>query len=118
MLKDMVTHGLPLLGAATIPAFRYLGESRYAKLEYYNPGRTRSHTANAVLNLLCSAVFAVMLTRGVDREELFERYDVKLWSYNDHIAFFLLATLPSVIALALLFAAYRGAEAVRSAFSL
>jgi len=113
-----VSHGLPLLSAATIPAFRYLGESRYATLEYYNPGRTRTKSATLALNLFSAVVSSVILTRGVDREELFERYDVKLWSYNDHVALFVIATIPSVAVLALLFAAFRGVQGIRSAFSL
>jgi len=100
-----------------MPAYRYLGEARYATLEYYNPARTRTRTATFVLNLFATAVSSVVLTRGVDREELFERYDVKLWSFNDHIALFTLAIAPSVAALAALYAAFRSVQGIRSALS-
>lgn len=118
MLNHLVTHALPLLGAAVMPAYRYLGEAQYATLEYYNTARTRTRTATAVLNLFATVVSSVILTKGVDREELFERYDVKLWSFDDHVALFALATLPSVVLLAILYAAFRSVEGVRSALSL
>jgi len=118
MLNHLVFHAIPLLGAAVMPAYRYLGEARYATLEYYNPARTRTRTASFVLNLFATTVSSVVLTKGVDREELFERYDVKLWSFDDRVALFALATAPSVLALAVLYAAFRGVQGLRSALSL
>jgi hypothetical protein len=104
-----------MLGATTIPGYRYMGEARYATLEYYNSGRTRTKTATFVLNLFAKVVSSVVLTKGVDRDELFERYDVKLWSFNDHVVLFALATVPSVAILAGIYASVRGIEAIRSA---
>jgi len=118
MLSHFVSHALPLLGAAIAPAYRSVSDTRYATLEYYNPARDRTRTATFVLNLFAAAVSSVVLTKGVDREELFERYDVKLWSFNDHVALFALATAPSVAALAVLYAAFRGVQGIRSVLSL
>ena len=118
MLNHLVAHALPLLGAAVIPAHQYLGEARYATLEYYNPARTRTKAATFVIDLFATLVSSVILTRGVDRDELFERYDVKLWSFNDHVTLFALATIPSVAILAALYASFRAVEAIRLAFSL
>ncbi len=118
MFHQLVSHTLPLLGAAVAPAYRSLGEARYATLEYYNPARARTRSATFVLNLFAATVSSIVLTRGVDRDELFERYDVKLWSFNDHVALFALATAPSVAALAVLYAAFRGVQGIRSALSL
>ena len=118
MLNHLITHGLPLLGAAVIPAYRYLGEARYATLEYYNPARSRSKSATLVLDVFATVVSSVILTKGVDRDELFERYDVKLWSFDDHVALFAIATIPSVVALAALYGSFRCVEALRSALSL
>jgi hypothetical protein len=109
---------LPLLGAAVAPSYRYLAEARYATLEYYNPARTRTKTATFVLNLFAAVVSSVVLTRGIDHDELFERYDVKLWSFDDRVALFTIATAPSVVALAVLYAAFRGVQGIRSALSL
>jgi hypothetical protein len=118
MLIHFASHALPLLGAAIAPAYRYLGEARYASLEYYNPARSRTRTATFVLNLFAAVVSSVVLTKGVDREELFERYDVKLWSFDDRVALFALATAPSVAALAALYAAFRGVQFIRSTLAL
>ena len=118
MLSHLVTHALPLLGAAVMPAYRYLGEAQYATLEYYNAARTRTRPATFLLNLFAATVASLALTKGVDREELFERYDVKLWSFNDHVALFALATVPSIIILAVLYAAFRSVEGIRTALSL
>ena len=118
MLTHLVKHALPLLGAAVMPAYRYLGEAQYATLEYYNVARTRSRTATFTLNLFATVVSSIILTRGIDRDELFEQYDVKLWSFNDHVALFAIATIPSVAVLAVLYGAFRGVEGIRSALSL
>lgn len=118
MLIHLATHALPLLGAAVMPAYRYLGEAQYATLEYYNAARTRSRSATFALNLFATVVSSVILTKGVDRDELFERYDIKLWSFNDHVALFAIATIPSVAILATLYAAFRSVEGIRSALSL
>jgi hypothetical protein len=117
MLIHLATHALPLLGAAVMPAYRYLGEAQYATLEYYNPARTRTRTATFALNLFAGMVSSVTLARGLDREELFERYDIKLWSFDDHVALFVLATLPSVAALAALYVTFRGVEKIHAALS-
>jgi hypothetical protein len=41
---------------------------------------------------------------------------VKLWSYDDNLVRFTLSTLPSLAAMACVFAAYRAVELLRSAF--
>lgn len=118
MLNHLIPQTLPLLGAAVMPAYRYLGEAQYATLEYYNVARTRTRSAAFVLNLFAKAVASMSLTKGIDRDELFERYDVKLWSFNDHVTLFAMATIPSVAVLAVLYAAFRSVEGIRSALSL
>lgn len=118
MPKQFAPNTLPMQGAAVMPGFRYMGEARYATLEYYNVARGRTRSATFVLDLFATVVSSVALTRGVDRTELFESYDVKLWSYNDHVALFALATAPSVAILTGLYAAFRGVEMFRAALSL
>ncbi len=118
MLNHFVAHALPLLGASVMPAYRSLSEARYTTLEYYNPARTRTRAATFVLNLFSAVVSSIVLTKGVDRDELFERYDIKLWSFDDRVVLFALATAPSVAVLASLYAAFRGVQGVRSALSL
>ena len=90
----------------------------YSGHEYYHLGRIRTETADSVLETLSAVVSAVMVTKKITRNDLFDRYDVKLWSYNDNLALFTLTTLPSVAALACLFAAYRLVEVLRTALSL
>ena len=118
MLNHLTIHALPLLGAAVMPAYRYFGEAQYATLEYYNVARPRTRPATFVLNLFAKSVASVALTKAIDRDELFERYDIKLWSFNDHVVLFALATIPSVAVLALLYAAFRSVEGLRSALAL
>jgi len=117
MSNHIVAHALPLLGAAIAPAYRSLAEARYTTLEYYNPARTRTRTATFVLNLFAAAASSVTLAKGVDRAELFERYDIKLWSFDDRVALFALATAPSVAALAVIYAAFRGFHTLHSALA-
>jgi hypothetical protein len=118
MLNHLAAHTLPLLGAATVPAFRYLTETRVAStLEFYDSTRTRSAAATAVLNLLSGIVASVMLSRGVDREELFERYDVKLWSYDDRLSLFCLTTVPPIAVMAVVFGTHRVLESVAAFLS-
>ncbi len=112
MLIHLAAHSLPLLGAATVPAFRYLTETRAAAtLEYYDAARTRSAAATLVLNLIAGIVSSVTLARGLDRAELFERYDVKLWSYDDRLSIFCLTTIPPVAVMAAIFGTHRALEA-------
>ena len=118
MPNQLGPNALPTRGAVALPVHRYMGEARYATLEYYNVGRTRTRTATLVLNLFASVASSVALTRGVDRTDLFESYDIKLWSYNDHVALFALATAPSVAILTGIYVAFRGVEILRSALSL
>lgn len=96
----------------------YIGATRSVAHEYYHLGRVRTQSADAVLGFFASAVSSLMVTKRVSRDELFDRYDVKLWSYNDSLVRFTLATAPTVGALAAIFAAYRVVESVRSALSL
>jgi hypothetical protein len=85
----------------------------YSGHEYYHLGRIRTKTADALLETVASVVAAVMVTKKITRNELFDRYDVKLWSYDDNLFRF---ALPSIAAMACLFAAYRAVEILRSAF--
>lgn len=96
----------------------YIGQTRVSGHEYYHLGRVRTKAADTVLDALASVVASLMVTKRVSRDELFDRYDVKLWSYNDSLVRFTLATIPTVAAMAAIFAAYRGVESVRSALSL
>ena len=118
MANQLAPQSLPMQGSAAMSGFRYIGEARYATLEYYNAARTRTKAATFTLNLLATVVSSVVLTKGVDREELFERYDIKLWSFNDKVALFAAATIPSVAILAGIYAAFRGVETIRAALAL
>jgi len=93
-----------------------INETAYSGHEYYHLGRIRSKAADAVLESVASIVAAVMVTKKITRNELFDRYDVKLLSYDDNLVRFALSTLPSIAALACLFAAYRAVEFLRSSF--
>ncbi len=117
MPNQLGNHSLSTQGAAAI-AGHFLGEASYSTLEYYSAARSRTAAATFVLAMFAKAVSSVNLARGVDRDELFERYDVKLWSFNDNVALFALATAPSVAILAVLYASFRGVETIRSAFGL
>ncbi len=93
-----------------------INQTVYSGHEYYHLGRIRTKTADALLETVASLVAAVMVTKKITRNELFDRYDVKLWSYDDNLVRFALSTLPSIAAMACLFAAYRAVELLRSAF--
>jgi hypothetical protein len=85
----------------------FAGESAQTAHEYYHIGRTRSGTAENVLLAVSSFVSSVMIAKGIKRDELFEKYDLKLWSYDDNLAKFALSTLPSAAILGVLYAAHK-----------
>lgn len=92
-------------------------ESAHTSHEYYHLGRVRSGAAETVLFAISSFVSSVMIARGVNRDELFEKYDLKLWSYDDNLARFTLSTLPSAAALGLLYAAHKAVRTVHKGLS-
>jgi hypothetical protein len=96
----------------------FSGETAGAAHEYYHLTRSRSGAAELVLSAMSSFVSSVMIVKGVRRDELFEKYDLKLWSYDDNLAWFTLSTLPSAAALTLLYAAYRIVQGLRGGLSL
>ena len=72
-----------------------------------------------VAQIWCSAVYAprshsLRWVGSGDRSLLFEQYDFKLWSYEDRLARFCLAVLPSLIGMALLLVAYKALSLLRS----
>jgi hypothetical protein len=107
MLKNSVADGTT-----------FFADSTRTSHEYYSLGRTRTQTADTALSLLATAVSSVMVARGVKRDELFEKYDVKLWSYNDNLALFAASTIPAVLAMAGIFLAYRALEGFRVGVSI
>ena len=117
MLNNMVPSATHFTGATSLAGFQYLSPRTAARATYH-PSRKRSPFATAVIKAFCAIVCAVMVTTGVDRNELFEKYDLKLWSYEDHLTLFTLATIPSVVALAAIYVSFRGIQGIRLALSL
>jgi hypothetical protein len=119
MLNNFTVNGLgtQFTGATTVSGIQYLSPRSAARATYH-PSRKRSPFATAIIKGFCAVVSAFMVTSGVDRNELFEKYDLKLWSYEDHLTLFTLATVPSVIALAAIYVSFRGIQGLRLALSL
>lgn len=92
-------------------------ESAHTAHEYYHLGRVRSGSAETVLFALSSFVSSVMIAKGVKRDELFEKYDLKLWSYDDNLAKFAISTLPSAAALGALYVAHKAVDSIHDALS-
>ncbi len=87
--------------------------SRYTE---FGQSRSRTHTADMVLNCICSIATALAIDPVDDREMLFEQYDFKLWSQKDHLPLFCLSVLPSLFGMAVVFAAFKGISKLRSMF--
>jgi hypothetical protein len=117
MLNQIATSGTHFPGATSIPGVQYL-TARPAARPTYHPSRKRSPFATAVIKGFCAVVSSVMVTGNIDRNELFEKYDLKLWSYEDQLTLFTIATIPSVVALAAIYVAFRGIQGFRLAFFL
>lgn len=95
----------------------FAGETAHTAHEYYHLGRVRSGAAETVLFALSSFVSSVMIAKGTKRDELFEKYDLKLWSYDDNLAKFTLSTLPSAAALGVLYAAHKAVKTIHDGLS-
>lgn len=95
----------------------FAGESAHTAHEYYHLGRVRSGTAETLLFALSSFVSSVMIAKGLKQDELFEKYDLKLWSYDDNLARFTLSTLPSAAALGVLYAAHKAVSSLHEGLS-
>jgi len=117
MLNHLVPNGTQFTGATSIPGFQYVS-ARPALRATYHPSRKRSPLATAALKALCAVVSELMVTSGIDRNDLFEKYDLKLWSYEDQLTLFALATIPSVVALAAIYVSFRGIQGFRLALHL
>jgi hypothetical protein len=79
--------------------------SRYAVL---GPSRSRTHTADMVLDSVCSIAASLAIDPVNDRKILFEQYDFKLWSQKDRLLIFCLSVTPSLLGMAVVFAAFKG----------
>jgi hypothetical protein len=117
MLNHFVPNGTQFTGVTSIPGIQYVSPRAAARASYH-PSRKRSPIATAVIKAFCAVVCALMVTSGIDRNELFEKYDLKLWSYEDQLTLFTLATIPSVAALAAIYVSFRGIQGLRLAFHL
>ena len=106
MHLDSVSHGTT-----------FAGESAHTAHEYYHIGRVRSQSAESVLLAVSAFVSSVMIARGIKRDELFEKYDLKLWSYDDNLAKFAISTLPSAAILGVLFVAYKAVKVLHKGLS-
>jgi len=115
MLKHIATTGAHFTGAVNSPVVPGVSVRTTMHTDYHR-SRKRSQLANAALAALCVAVSSVMVTGEVDRTELFEMYDYRLWSYEDRLTLFIIATIPSVTALAAICITHRGIRGLRSAF--
>jgi hypothetical protein len=85
--------------------------SRYAVL---GPSRSRTHTADMVLDCVCSIAASLAIDPVNDRKILFEQYDFKLWSQKDRLLIFCLSVTPSLFGMAVVFAAFKGISKLRS----
>jgi hypothetical protein len=94
----------------------FAGETTHAVHEYYHVGRVRSAAAEKVLLGVSFFVSSVMIARGVKRDELFEKYDLKLWSFDDNLTKFAISTIPSAAALGVLFVGYKLVAGLRNGF--
>ena len=95
----------------------FADESAHTAHEYYHLGRVRSGAAETVLFAISSFVSSVMIAKGIKRDELFEKYDLKLWSYDDNLTKFTLSTLPSAAALGVLYVAHKAVRGVHNGLS-
>jgi len=106
MHLESVSHGTTFAGA-----------SAQAAHEYYHHARARSGAAELVLSAVSGFVSSVMIVKSIKHDEIFEKYDLKLWSYDDNLAWFTLTTLPSAAALSMLYVAHRAVRGLHSALS-
>jgi hypothetical protein len=95
----------------------FAGESAHTAHEYYQVARSRTGTAETVLFAVSAFVSSVMIAKGIKRDELFQKYDLKLWSYDDNLARFALSILPSAAALGVLYAAHKAVRGVHSSLA-
>ncbi len=84
---------------------------------HYQFSRKRSPAATAVISAFSTVASAVALSKSVDRDELFERYDHKLWTYDDQLALFTVTTIPSILALVAIYVAFCGIRGFGRLFS-
>ena len=96
----------------------FAGESAHTAHEYYHIGRVRTGAAESMLLAVSSFVSSVMIAKGIKRDELFEKYDLKLWSYDDNLAKFAVATLPSAAVLGVLYAAHKAVGVLHNGLSV
>jgi hypothetical protein len=85
--------------------------SRYAAL---GSSRSRTHAADRVLDCVCSIASALAIDPVSDRKTLFEQYDFKLWSQKDRLPIFCLSVMPSLLGMAVVFAAFKGISKLHS----
>lgn len=88
--------------------------ARYAAL---GPSRSRTHTADRVLDCVCSIAASLAIDPVNDRKILFEQYDFKLWTQKDRLPVFCLSVMPSLLGMAVIFAAFKGLSKLHSKLS-
>lgn len=118
MFTNLATSGSAFVGTTVATDLRYISDARPAARGAYHPSRKRSPAATTVLKAFCTVVCAVMVTSGIDRDMLFEKYDLRLWSYDDQLVLFTVFTIPSVAVLAAIYVTFRGVQGLRLAFGL
>jgi hypothetical protein len=87
------------------------GSPQYATL---GPSRSRTRTADMVLDYVCSIAASLAVDPVIDREILFEQYNFKLWSQKDRLLTFCLSVMPSLLGMAVVFAAFKGISKLQS----
>jgi len=76
--------------------------------------RSRTRTADMVLDCVCSIAASLAVDPVSDRKILFEQYDFKLWSQKDRLPVFCLSVMPSLLGMAVVFAAFKGLSKLQS----
>jgi hypothetical protein len=76
--------------------------------------RSRTRTADMILDCVCSIAASLAIDPVNDRKILFEQYDFKLWSQQDRLSIFCLSVIPSLLGMALVFAAFKGISKLQS----
>jgi hypothetical protein len=78
------------------------------------PSRSRTRAADMVLDCVCSIAASLAIDPVSDRKILFEQYDFKLWSQKDRLPIFCLSVIPSLLGMAVVFAAFKGLSKLQS----
>jgi hypothetical protein len=78
-----------------------------ARAETLDPPRSRSQTADKVLNGVTSIAARLAIDPVEDRDLLFEQYDFKLRSHGNRLGVFCLSVAPALLAMAAVLGAFK-----------